>query len=78
MVNVSARLKVWIYQELMGILSAKKRVVLRKVLNEKQKMGELDSIEKIIWSATILCDNHRSQREFLKKELKLWEKRTAL
>lgn len=72
------RLRVWIYRELMGILSNKKRALLRGALENKVEQGEaLDPIEKRIWSAMRLYDNRRAQREFLKNELKLWEQRTA-
>lgn len=72
-----ARLRVWIYRELMGTLGNKKRELLQKALDLKQNKGELDPIERRIWSAMQLYKNRREQRGFLKKELKLWEKRTA-
>ncbi len=78
MTNVSeARLRVWIYQELMGILSERKKRSLLEALNKKELRGELDSLERRIWTATKLYDKPNEQREFLKKELKAWEKRTA-
>ncbi len=78
MVKVSgALLRVWVYRELMGTLDYEKRVALQNALDEKQKRGELDSLERRIWSAMKLHDNRKDQREFLKKELRAWEKRTA-
>lgn len=78
MANISeARLRVWMYQELMGTLSYKKRELLQNTLDEKQRRGELEPLERRIWSAMKLHDNPRKQRKFLKRELRLWEKRTA-
>ena len=78
MVKVSeARLRVWIYRELMGTLSDRKKTLLVEALNEKELKGELDSLERRIWTAMKLYDSPVEQREFLKRELKLWEKRTA-
>ena len=72
-----ARLRVWIYRELMGTLGNKKRDLLRKTLDKKEMDAVLDPIERRVWSAMRLHDNREEQREFLKRELKLWEKRTA-
>ncbi len=78
MANVSeAKLRVWLYRELMGTLSKKKRELLQEALDTKQRRGELDPLERRIWTAVRLYDNADEQREFLKKELKLWEQRTA-
>ncbi len=78
MANVSeARLRVWIYRELMGTLGNVKRELMQKTLNNKEKDGKLDSLERRIWTATKLYGKPEEQREFLKRELKLWEKRTA-
>lgn len=78
MPNVSeARLRVWIYQELMGILDNKKRAAMQDALNKKQEKGELDALERRIWAAMKLHSDYGQQRRFLRKELALWEKRTA-
>ncbi len=80
MADVSkGRLKIWIYRELLGSLSDRKKKLLKEALDEKQVNNELDSLERRIWSAiTIYPDSVRKQREFLKKELKAWEQRAAL
>jgi hypothetical protein len=72
-----ARLRVWVYRELMGSLRKKKRDLLREALDEKQRHDELDSIERRIWSAMKLYDDPAEQRDYIKRELKLWEQRTA-
>ena len=79
MLRVSeARLRVWIYRELMGILDNKKRGRMQEALNEKQEKGELDPIERRVWSAMrIHPNNRREQKDYIKRELKAWEKRTA-
>lgn len=78
MANISeARLRVWIYRELMGTLGNKKRELLQEALDKKRRRGELDSLERRIWAAMKLHDNRQEQRGFLKTELKSWERRTA-
>jgi hypothetical protein len=72
-----ARLKVWVYQELLGTLGNRKKNLLKDALDIKQENNELDSLERRIWSAMKLHNSRRRQRDFLKKELKAWEKRTA-
>jgi len=78
MSNVSeARLQVWIYRELMGTLSNKKRSLMKKALEQKREESVLSPIEKRVWSAMMLYENRREQRQFIKQELKIWEQRTA-
>jgi hypothetical protein len=72
------RVSAWVAMELNGILSRSKRKELRLILNGKAEEGTLSREERIIWSACrIHPDNKRARRQFIKNELKLWEKRAA-
>ncbi len=72
-----ARLRVWTYRWLMGTLGVKKRELLKNMLATKERRGELEPLERRLWMAMRLHYDHSDQRNFVKKELKAWEKRTA-
>lgn len=72
-----ARLRVWVYRELMGTLGNTKRKLLQEALCRKQGDGELEPIERRVWSAMKLYEDPAEQRDYIEKELKLWEKQTA-
>ena len=79
MVKVSeARLRVWLYKFLMGNLSYDKTELMFSTLEAKQVRDELEPLERRVWAAKRLHpDNKRKQRDFVRKELDLWEKRTS-
>lgn len=75
-----ARLNVFIYQELIGILTKDNRDDMVKMLNRKERKGNLEPLERRIWSAYVLHPGKdrksaKLRRKFIKTELNAWEKR---
>ncbi|MEK7138889.1 MAG: hypothetical protein AAB799_01780 [Patescibacteria group bacterium] len=69
---------IWKLMEFMGTLPNKKRRLLISILEQKLERGELEPNEsRILAASKIHPEDKRARRNFLKQELKIWEKRTA-